>query len=160
VTETIKWGSPVYEHQGILLTTPAFKRHCALIFWQGKLIFGQDATREKFRRITSIDDLPGDKVLNGYIKQALQLNTDGLPTPARKKPKARPKPVMPDYFLAALKKNPAARTRFEQFSPSHQREYIEWLAEAKREETRAKRLKTALEWLATGKSRHWKHRSA
>jgi uncharacterized protein YdeI (YjbR/CyaY-like superfamily) len=158
VTETIKWGSPFYEHRGILLTTPAFKKHCALIFWKGKLIFGKDERREKLRRITAPDDLPGDEILNGYIQQAVQLNEAGTRTPARAKPKARPKPVPPDYFLAALQKNPSARRQFERLSPSCQREYVEWLTEARREETRARRLQTAIEWIAAGKSRNWKYR--
>src|SRR5476651_719218 len=73
VTETIKWSSPFYEHKGILITTPAFKSHCSLIFWKGRLLFkefpAKDNPRNKFRRITSNADLPGDKILAGYIKQ-------------------------------------------------------------------------------------------
>jgi bacteriocin resistance YdeI/OmpD-like protein len=45
----------------------------------------------------------------------------------------------------------------DKFSPSHRREYIEWLTEAKTEATRAKRLATALEWMAEGKPRNWKY---
>ena len=157
VTETIKWGSPFYEHKGILLATPAFKHHCALIFWKGKLIFGKGDQRKKLRRLTTPDDLPGDKILTGYIKQAVELNEAGVKTP-RRQPKAKAKLVVPDYFLAALKKNKKALTTFENFSPSCQREYVEWLTEAKREETRAKRIKAAIEWIATGKSRNWKYK--
>jgi uncharacterized protein YdeI (YjbR/CyaY-like superfamily) len=160
VTETIKWGSPFYEHKGILICTPAFKKHCALVFWKGKLLFKEfpanDNPRKKFRRLTSNADLPGDKILTGYLKQALALNQAGVKTP-RAKPKPKPKLVVPDYFLAALKKNKKAQATFENFSPSCQREYVEWLTEAKREETRAQRLQTAIEWLAAGKSRHWKY---
>lgn len=156
VKETLKWSSPFYEHQGILIATPAFKQHCALVFWKGKLIFGKGDQRKKLRHITSLADLPGDKILTGYIKQAVALNEAGVTTP-RPKPKAKIKPDVPGYFLAALRKNKKALATFGNFSPSHQREYIEWITEAKREETRAKRIKTAIEWIATGKSRHWQY---
>ncbi len=156
VTEAIKWSAPFYEHKGILLATPAFKQHCALIFWKGKLIFGKDDQRKKLRRLTSPADLPTDKILAGYIKRAIELNEAGVKTP-RRQPKARAKLVVPDYFLTALKKNKKALATFENFSPSCQREYVEWITEARREETRAKRLQTAIEWMAKGKSRNWKY---
>jgi hypothetical protein len=149
VTETIKWGAPFYEHKGILICTPAFKKHCAVIFWKGKLLFqdfpAKDNPRKKFRRLTSNADLPGDKILTGYIKQAIALNEAGVKTPRS------------NYFLAALKKNKKALATFENFSPSAGRDYVAWLAEAKREATRAQRLQTAIERLAAGKSRHWKY---
>jgi uncharacterized protein YdeI (YjbR/CyaY-like superfamily) len=160
VAETIKWGVPFYEHKGILLTTPAFKQHCSLVFWKGRLIFKEfspkDNPRKKFRRFTSLADLPHDKILTGYIKQAIALNEAGVKTP-RYKPKAKAKLIVPHYFLAALKKNKRALAAFEDFSPSCRREYVEWLTEAKREETRGQRLQTAIEWIAAGKSRHWKY---
>jgi uncharacterized protein YdeI (YjbR/CyaY-like superfamily) len=156
VTEAIKWGAPFYEHKGILLATPAFKQHCALIFWKGKLIFNQADQRKKLRHLTSSANLPGDKILTGYIKQALKLNEAGVKTP-RSKPKAEPKLIIPDEFQAALKKNKQALATFENFSPGCKREYVEWITEAKRAETRAKRLQTAIQWLAAGKSRNWKY---
>jgi len=160
VVETMKWRMPFYEHKGILITTPAFKKHCAFIFWKGKLLFkefpAKDNPRKNFRRLTSNVDLPGEKILTGYIKQAVALNEAGVKTP-RSKPKAKAKLIVPDYFLAALKKNKKALMTFGNFSPSCRREYVEWLTEAKREETRAQRLQTAIEWIAAGKSRHWKY---
>jgi uncharacterized protein YdeI (YjbR/CyaY-like superfamily) len=100
--------------------------------------------------------LPGDKILTGYLRQAVALNEAGV-KPPRSKPKPRPRLVVPDYFQAALRNNKKARVTFEHFSPSCRREYVEWLAEAKREKTRAQRLQTAIEWLAAGKSRNWKY---
>jgi uncharacterized protein YdeI (YjbR/CyaY-like superfamily) len=156
VTEDIKWSAPFYEYKGILLATPAFKQHCALVFWKSKLIFGKGDQRKKLRHLTSPANLPGDKILTSYIKQALELNEAGVKT-LRSKPKAKPKLVLPDYFLAALKKNKKALTTFENFSFSCKREYVEWITEAKREETRAQRLQTAIKWLTAGKSRNWKY---
>ena len=157
VTEAIKWGVPFYEHKGILLTTPAFKAHCALIFWKGKLIFNKGDQRKKLRHLTSLADLPGDKILTGYIKQAVELNEAGVKTP-RRQPKSKGKLVVPAYFLAELAKNKKALATFQNFSPSCKSEYVEWVTEAKREETRAKRIQTAIEWIAKGKSRNWKYR--
>ena len=94
VTETIKWGAPFYEYKGILICTPAFKKHCALVFWKGKLLFkefpAKDNPRKKFRRLTSNADLPGDKILTGYIGQAVALNEAGVKT-SRAEPKAKGK---------------------------------------------------------------------
>lgn len=155
VEETIKWGSPFYTYKGILMTTMAFKRHCALIFWKGKLILGKE--RAKYRRLTSLAELPADKILLSYIRQAVELNEAGTKTTTRRKTAARNIPV-PDDVVAALAKNRKSRTTFEKFSPSHRREYIEWITQAKRAETRARRVKTAIEWLSAGKSFNWKYR--
>ena len=161
VTETIKWSSPFYEHKGILLATPAFKKHCALIFWKGGLIFrglpAKENPKTKLRRITAASDLPDDEILTGYIRKAVELNEAGIKTPPRASPKPNKEIAVPDYFLAALKKNKKALAGFENLSPSCRREYVEWITEAKREATRAKRLKTAIEWIAKGRSRNWKY---
>jgi uncharacterized protein YdeI (YjbR/CyaY-like superfamily) len=158
VEETIKWQFPHFMHHGILCSVAAFKAHCGVVFWKGALLFPD---REKtgmghFGRITAVSDLPEDRTLLGYVKEAARLNEAGIQrerTPARPKRKV----VVPAYFQAALKGNPKARAAFAGFSPSHQREYVEWVVEAKREETRQKRLETALGQMTEGKSRHWKH---
>jgi uncharacterized protein YdeI (YjbR/CyaY-like superfamily) len=162
VTETIKWGMPHFVHHGNLCGMAAFKHHCAFHFWNRKLIFGNGPVREdamgQFGRITSVADLPSDEILAGFLKKAVELNEAGIKKPARTKSKK--KLIAPDYFIAALKPNKKAHNTFENLSPSCQREYVEWITEAKREETRAKRLKTALQWLAAGKSRNWKYQSS
>jgi uncharacterized protein YdeI (YjbR/CyaY-like superfamily) len=156
VEETLKWGSPFYTYKGILIATPAFKQHCALVFWKGKLIVSLDQ-RKKFRRLASVSQLPGDKILTGYIRKAVELNETGVKNPAYAKPKAKKKITVPDYFLVALRKNKRALRTFENFSPSHKREYVEWITGAAREETRAKRIQTAIKQLAAGKSLYWKY---
>jgi uncharacterized protein YdeI (YjbR/CyaY-like superfamily) len=155
-TETIKWSSPFFEHKWILLAMPAFKKHCALIFWKSKLILN-NGEKTKLRRLTSVAELPGDKILTGYIKKAVALNESAVKNPPRAKPKAKTTLVVPDYFLTALKKNKKARAAFENFPPSHKREYIQWIVEAKQEETRARRMQAALKQIAGGKSRNWKY---
>ena len=110
----------------------------------------------QFGRITALSDLPNRKTLLGYIKKAIELNEAGVKKPA---PKRAPKKnlVVPPDFNAELNKSKKARATFDNFSYCHRKEYLQWIAEAKRPETRAKRIKTALQWLATGKSRNWKY---
>lgn len=160
VEETMKWSMPHFLHKGIVFAMAAFKQHCTLHFWHGKLFLPENVRTEdaggQFGRITALSDLPADKALLGYIKKAVELNDAGVKKRAPK-PKPKKKLVVPDYFKAALKKNAKARVTFENFSPSHQREYVEWLTEAKRDETRARRLATTIEWLAQGKSRNWQY---
>ena len=158
VEEDIKWNSPFFQHKGILAAMMAFKQHCALIFWKRKLVLGAKAGSGMgpFRRITSLADLPGDKELLGYFRKAMELNETGVKSPARAKPN-KAKVMVPDYFKAALQKNKKALAVFEQMPPSHKREYVEWITEAKREETRAKRIESAIQMLSKGKSRNWKY---
>jgi uncharacterized protein YdeI (YjbR/CyaY-like superfamily) len=143
----------------------AFKEHCAFGFWKGELILGRDKQEEKsgmgsFGCIKSLKDLPNEKTLIGYVKKAAALNEAGIKVPGRTQPKKRAPIPVPPYFAAALKKNTKARTTFESFPPSHRREYLEWVTEAKREETRKERLAKTIKWLAEGKSRNWKYAPA
>lgn len=163
VVETLKWGMPSFGYKGMLCGMAAFKQHCSFGFWKGELILHQkpggmaDAGMGHFGRITSLADLPGARTLLGYVKQAAALNDAGVKKPGRPKPKGKTQLVVPDYFTAAMKKNKKTLATFQAFSYSHKKAYLEWITEAKREETRAERLKTALEWLAQGKARNWKY---
>ncbi len=163
VEETLKWNFPHFMHQGMLCGVAAFKAHCTFGFWKGALILRQQKGQAEtevsamghFGRITSLSALPSDKVLLRCIREAVRLNEAGIKRPARRR---RKKELMvPEYFMSALKKNEKALTTFEHFSYSHKKEYVEWITEAKREETRNTRLATALEWLAQGKGRNWKY---
>jgi hypothetical protein len=162
VVETVKWGMPFFEYKGPLCNMAAFKAHATFGFWKGEIIFGKTASEQEamgqFGRMASVKDLPGDKAFSAYIKQAMKLNDEGVEAPSRSKPKTEKKPVtVPAYFTAALKKNKKALAVFEGFSPSHKREYVEWVTEAKTETTRLKRLETAVEWMSEGKIRLWKY---
>ena len=110
-----------------------------------------------FGCITSLADLPNEKSLIGYVRKAAALNEAGIKAPGRTQPKKREPLEVPDYFSAALKKNAKARKTFETFPPSKRREYLEWVTEAKRDETRRERVAKSIEWLAEGKTRHWKY---
>ncbi len=163
VEESMKWSMPSFGHKGILCNMAAFKQHCTLGFWKGKLIVparggdDEEAAMGQFGRIQSLADLPKEEVLIGYVREAVRLNEAGVKNPAFTERKAKKELVIPDYVSAALRKNPRALATFEGFPPSHKREYVEWITEAKTEPTRERRLKTMLEWLVEGKSRNWKY---
>jgi uncharacterized protein YdeI (YjbR/CyaY-like superfamily) len=165
VVETLKWSMPHFDHKGVMCGMAAFKQHCAFGFWKADLIFERGDSADKsgmgsFGSIKSLADLPNEKTLIGYVKKAAALNEAGIKAPGRTQPKKRAPIPVPDYFAAALKKNAKARKTFESFPPSHRREYLEWITEAKREETRNERMATSIKWLAEGKSRHWKYQPA
>jgi len=157
VVETIKWGMPAFEYKGILGGMAAFKAHCAFGLWKASLLGAKNEdAMGQFGRITAVSDLPKDSVLVGYVREAARLNAEGVKVPKQRKEPKKPLPTPPD-LASALKKNARARATFEGFSPSHKREYVEWITEAKTEETRKKRLGTAIEWMAEGKPRMWKY---
>jgi uncharacterized protein YdeI (YjbR/CyaY-like superfamily) len=160
VEETLKWGHPSFDYHGILCGMAAFKQHATFGFWKGKLIVDTsgrdlDAAMGQFGRLTSVDDLPAKRVLAGYVKKAMALNEAGVQPKRVVRPRAPLR--VPAPFAAALARNARARATFEGFSPSCRREYLEWIVEAKRDETRARRIATSIEWLAEGKKRNWKY---
>lgn len=159
--ETLKWGMPhfIYKEKN-LCNMASFKQHCAFGFWFSSLLDLDKKSTEamgQFGRITSLADLPKDRQFTQYIKQAMKLEDDGVkPAP---KPKSAEKKTLdvPDYFSSALKKNKKAHATFNGFSYSNRKEYVEWVTDAKGEDTRARRLQTAIEWMAEGKIRNWKY---
>lgn len=163
VEETMKWSFPHFGHaEGIICSMAAFKAHCALGFWHqdmraliAKEGDGSDAAMGQLGRIASLTDLPGDQTMLRYFKHAARLAESG--NRARPVPKPRAALPVPADLAAALRNAPAAAATFGKLSPSHRREYVEWITEAKRDETRLKRLALTLEWLAVGKSRNWKY---
>lgn len=165
VEEDIKWSHVAFMHKGILCGIAAFKQHCTLGFWREAMLkkqtggaFGakEDAWGQ-FGRITSLDDLPSDRFIVALVKKAVALHDAGIKAPARPRPKANRTLAVPAYFVAALRKNARAHAAFKAFSYSHRKEYVEWVSEAKTEATRQKRIATALDWLAEGRSRNWKY---
>lgn len=160
VEETVKWGFPHFDYKGIMCSMAAFKQHAVFGFWKEKLLLGtkpgSKGAMGSFGRITSLDDLPDDRVLISLIKKAMELNEKGISVPRRSSKEKEPLRI-PSYFKQALQKNRKAAETFDSFSYSNKKDYIDWITEATTEETRAKRLSTALDWLAQGKVRNWKY---
>jgi len=154
--ETMKWSSPSFQYKGMLCGMEAFKAHCMFGFWKAELVVGGSNPHARYRYLKSVADLPGKKEMAALIRKAMALNDQGVVVtraPREKKAAAR----VPAELVAALQKSKKAQNAFEEFSPSHKREYVEWITEAKREETRQQRIQTAVKWIAEGKSRNWKY---
>lgn len=162
VVETIKWGTPAFEHHGLMCTMAAFERHAAFGFWKHALVVGDDPGEGRgmgsFGKLTRVSDLPAKRELVALVKQAAKLNESGAKGPREKGRAAnRHDPPMHPDFARALKRSAKAKRCFEGLAPSHRREYLEWIAEAKREATRERRIAQAVEWLGEGKRRNWKY---
>lgn len=159
VEETLKWSGAAYVHRGIVCITMAFKNHCSLIFWQKSVRQALSSDGFELRRIRRLSDLPKDSVLIKSIRESVRLNESKENRHiVRVRPRTKRPPVaVPPYLLAVLKKNKKALATFQAFSPSHQREYVEWIIEARKEETRRRRVEQMLELLAEGKTRNWKY---
>jgi uncharacterized protein YdeI (YjbR/CyaY-like superfamily) len=168
VEEEMKWSRPFFVYRGIILgNISAFKEHCSMGLW------GEEITAKlraeglvsseamgSFGRLTSVKDLPADKKLAAYFKFAAKAIDDGSRTKSIERPVqrvAKPELDVPEELTVALKKNKVAQKVFEGFAPSHRRDYIEWIVDAKRDETRAKRVTQTVDWLAEGKRRNWKY---
>lgn len=162
VEETIKWSFPHFVYKGVLCSMASFKEHCALGFWKGSLLGHGGGTKGseamgQFGRITSVDDLPSSRELVALVRKAAALNDQGVKVVRRKQTSTKPVPTAPADFMKALRANKQALAAFTGFSPSHKREYVEWIEEAKTDATRQRRMATAIEWLSAGKSRNWKY---
>ena len=141
-----------------------FKHHCTFGFWKASLmpdphglLTQSEAAMGQFGQIKSAEDLPPRDVLIAYIKEAVRLNEEGVKVASRPRTAGPKELTVPDYFTAALKENPQASETFENFRHSHRKEYVEWVREARTEETRNRRMATAVEWLAEGKAKNWKY---
>jgi len=169
VEETVKWSMPFFVYRGIILANIAgFKEHCSFGIWKENVQpLMKDGVEERgggmgsFGKLTSMDDLPATKALKAVLVEAARKIEQGERTKNWERPvkKAKPEAEVPEALAAALKKNKTAARQFAALSPSCRREYCEWIAEAKREETREKRVATAVEWIGEGKSRNWKYQN-
>ena len=161
VEETLKWGMPSFTWRGkILCGMAAFKQHMTLWFREGRAIIDGDKSGEamgQFGRITRKADLPGKRELAGYVKQAMARVEDAASQPPKKKPAPKAELPVPEDLTAALRRNAKARATFKGCAPGYRRDYVEWIVEAKREDTRQRRIAQAVEWLAVGKTRNWKY---
>ena len=159
--EKISYQIPMFYYQDRgLVSFAAFKAHCAFGFWKGSLLFPDGAKKGEamgqMGRIASLEDLPPQRELLRLVKAARKLDEEGAAPPRKKAAPAKPAAV-PGDLAAALRRNAKARATFEGFPPGRRNEYVAWVVEAKREETRKSRVTRSVEWLAEGKARNWKY---
>jgi len=167
VEEKMKWSMPFFDYKGEMLChMAAFKQHAVMSFWKASLmkdpVLMENAKSEvsmgHLGRLTSLKDFPADKKIIAWIKEAMALNDEGIKLPAKPKAATKKELVVPDYFMKAISKHKKALQTFEAFPYSHKKEYVEWITEAKTEDTRNKRIASAIEMMTEGKSRNWKYR--
>lgn len=163
VTETIKWGCPFFDYHGLLCGFASFKAHCSLFFWRDidvsrwlEKTNTAGAGMGQFGKITSMADLPKDPVLLACVRAAVE-QRDAPTSPLKRARKPGKELPVPADLKKALAANAKAAATFKNFAPSHRREYLEWIADAKQPATREKRLQLTLEWLTEGKQRNWKY---
>jgi uncharacterized protein YdeI (YjbR/CyaY-like superfamily) len=157
IEEAMKWGHPTYCRGGkILLGTAAFKEHAAVNFWRGQELglAREEGAMGQLGKLKGVADLPPN--LDELIAKAAEL-AQSAPAPRKTKHAPKPAPQLHPDFAKALAKAPKAKAVLDSFPPSAQRDYLEWISEAKQESTRAKRIATAVEWLTEGRRRHWKY---
>lgn len=167
VEEAIKWSLPHFEYAGDNLCVMAsYKAHCSFTFLKADLMTdprlkaGKDLKpiQRFLGKITKTSDLPTDEEFAAMLKEAMLLNESGIKIARQKSETDKPKVFeTPDYLIAALAAKPEAKDVFESKSNSFRKEYIIWITDAKTDETRQKRISEALEWIAEGKGRFWKH---
>ncbi len=165
IVEEVKWGIPHFDYHGEMMCIfAAYKSHCSFSFWKDSLMGdarlkknGYLAAAKRFMgKLTALSDLPPDAELVSFIKEAMALNENGIKLPPRKS--ERPKEVaMPDSFAESLAANPAAKAIFDSKSDSFRKEYLVWIADAKTDTTRQKRIEESQSWIAEGKGRFWKY---
>ncbi|MCG9910486.1 MAG: YdeI/OmpD-associated family protein [Flavobacteriales bacterium] len=160
--ETLKWGFPHFIKDGkVICYMAAFKQHCAIGFRNAELMPDPEGILHKvgesgmgsLGKITGLQDLPPDVILKKYIAEAVEVNHLSVP----KKKTVSTAVEIPADFAEAIAAKTEAKAQFDKFSNSHRKEYVEWIMEAKREETRRNRIAQAVEWIAEGKSRNWKY---
>lgn len=160
--EKMKWSFPHFDYKGQFCNMAAFKHHCSFGFWKASLmsdnhhLFQFENAMGALGKITSLEDLPPDDVLLSYLQEAMKLNDEGRKLPNRQKTADKTLEVPAD-LLSALQSNAAAKANFENFAYSHRKEYVQWINEAKRGETRTRRIEQAVEMLAQGHSRNYKY---
>ncbi|MCE9583123.1 MAG: YdeI/OmpD-associated family protein [Planctomycetes bacterium] len=162
IEERLKWGVPSFEKNGMVCGMAAFKAHATFGFWREKQMKDPAGILGRHdgmmgSRYTDVKELPSDAVIAAYVKEAVALNEAGTKSPISRPKTKKPEAKVPPDLAAALMKNAKARSAFEGFPPSHRREYVEWITEAKREETRTRRVAQAIAMMAEGKSRNWKY---
>ena len=164
ITESIKWGFPFFEYKGPVCHMSAFKQHSALGFWKASLLKDPnhvlkfaDAKAGSFGEIKTIGNLPHKQILIDFILQAIALNENDVKVVPKKVPAEKKELIIPDYFIQFLAEDQKTVENFYNFSNSQKKEYVDWIIDAKSDETREKRMATALEWISEGKSRHWKY---
>lgn len=160
VAESIKWGRPFFSYRGRpLANVSAFTAHASFGFWnRAAAPTGREGeAMGQYGRLTSLNDLPPAEEVEAKVRAAATLIDAGTTRPRTAAPK--PDLPVPPALADALAQDDAAAAVFAGFPPSARRDYCEWIGEAKRPETRDRRVTEAIGWIREGKRRNWKYES-
>ncbi len=166
VEEKMKWSMPHFDYKGEMMChMAAFKQHAVYSFWKAALmkdkVLIENAKAETamghLGKLTTLKDLPPDKKIIAWIKEAMSLTDKGIKLPAKAKTTAHKVLEVPDYFIKVLAKNKKAKQNWDAFAYSHKKEYVQWITEAKQEDTRNSRMVKAIEMISEGKGRNWQY---
>jgi uncharacterized protein YdeI (YjbR/CyaY-like superfamily) len=164
VEETTRWGFPHFDHKGMMCSMASFKNHCAFGFWKASLmkdaevlIYNNQKAMGHAGKIQRLPDLLSDHIIILQIKEAMELNEDGIKLPERKNEDKRPLIITPDSLKKEFVRNRKASNTYKNLNFAHKTEYIEWIEDAKNEVIKQKRILTTIEWLMEGKTRNWKY---
>ncbi len=160
--EEIKWRQPFYTYNGkIVCGMGTFKAHCKFWIWNWPTISKSKTQKTKdamkgLLHIYKVSDLPNVKLIQSLLKESLELRQPGAKPIKRKPLKKKPPVKTPSDLMLALKANPKALRNFQAFSESVKRHYVDWILEAKTEDTRERRIEKSIDAIAMGKTQHWK----
>ena len=163
--ECIKWGAPVYALEGKNVAgIAAFKNHCAIWFFNGALlkentILLYNAQEGKTKALRQIRFEKGDKIepkiLQKYVLEAIQIQREGKEI----KPVPSKELVVPSELKAAFKEDKDMENSFQQLTKGKQREYADYISQAKRETTKQSRLEKIKPMIKNGEGLHDKYKN-
>lgn len=164
LVETVKWGAPVYVwNKRNVVGLGGFKHYFTLWFFNGVflsdpkkvLVNANEENTKSLRqwRFATMADID-EKAILQYLNEAIQVEKDGksiAPTPRSNHFE------IPEVLTDALKTH-GLQTAFEKFTPFRQREFAEYISEAKQEKTKVTRIEKILPMIADGRGLNDKYR--
>jgi uncharacterized protein YdeI (YjbR/CyaY-like superfamily) len=161
--ETVKWGAPVYTVNGKNVAGLAsFKNHYGMWFFNGvflkdehKMLVNAQETTKGLRQIRfeEGDEIPMD-IIHEYVLEAIENEKSGL----KIKPKRTADYKMPDQLKSELDASSDLLDAFMGLSKGKQKEYANYISEAKQEKTKVSRLEKIKPMILDGKGLHDKYR--
>lgn len=164
--EAIKWGAPTYSiNKKNIIGLAAFKQYTCIWFFHGtflkdegkKLVTPQSTTKAMRQwRFDSLEAIEKEAdLIISYIEEAIENEKQGK----RLKPQKNTAPIqIPVELQQRLSKNNSLTQHFNKLTPSNQREYCSYIADAKRESTKQNRLEKIIPLILESKGLHDKYK--
>ncbi|MGJ8745054.1 YdeI/OmpD-associated family protein [Polaribacter sp.] len=147
VEETIKWGAPTYTFNGKnIVSLAAFKSYCGLWFFQGALLKDKskvfiNAQENKTKAMLQWRFYSSEEIDINLIKEYVLESIENSKKGKEIKPdRSKKELVVPIELASELSKNKKLKENFDSFSNSRKIEFANYIAEAKKAETRLRRM--------------------